>query len=346
MPNYLVGFIPNYLIALAIVLVSLVVARLVVLFFERYLEGLARKTETKIDDYVLRVAKTPIYIILVLLGLYFALAYIQFPWIGMVEVALKVAGIAMGTWLSFSILGVVIREYGHSLAMRTSSDIDDVLVPIAEKIARITIIIIGVLLVLDLLRIDITPMVAGMGIAGIAIAMAAQDTLSNVFSGFYLLMDRPFKPGDRIQLESGELCEVTSIGMRSTRLYNVIEHTQLTIPNKMLSGMKVVNVSAPDTKLKLAVPIGVAYGTDIDKVKKILLEIAKEAPNVLNDPPSSATFRNFGDFSLDLKLVVWIDDVKKKIEVLDHINCRIKERFEEEGIEIPFPIRTVYLEKE
>jgi MscS family membrane protein len=337
---------PSYLIALGIVVASLIIARLVILFFERYIEGLAKKTDTKIDDYVLGVAKGPIYVILILLGLYSALVYIQFPRISVVIVAMKVVGIAIATWFSYKVLGFLIREYGHSLAMRTSSEIDDVLVPIAEKIARVTIVTMGILLVLDLLRIDITPMIAGMGIAGIAIAMAAQDTLSNVFSGFYLLMDRPFKIGDRIQLETGELCEVMGIGMRSTRLYNVIEHTQLTIPNSTISGMKVINVSAPDTKLKLAVPIGVAYGTDIDKVKAILMEIAKEAPDVLNDPPPSATFRNFGDFSLDLVLIVWIDDLRKKIDVLDYINTRIKKRFEEEGIEIPFPVRTVYLEKQ
>ncbi|MEE8167599.1 MAG: mechanosensitive ion channel domain-containing protein [Candidatus Hydrothermarchaeales archaeon] len=335
----------NYLVALAIVLAAIVVSKLFLTFVERYVEEFAKKTDTKIDDFILRITKVPIYILLILLGIYFALAYVQFPWLSGIEGFFKVIGIVIVTWVGYSISSVIIREYGQSLASRTSTDIYDILVPVAEKITKITIIAIGILVVLDILRIDITPMIAGMGIAGIAIAMAAQDTLSNVFSGFYLMVDRPFAIGDRILLESGELCEVMNIGMRSTRLYNVIDHTQITIPNSGIANTRITNISAPDTKLKLAVPIGVAYESDIDKVKKILLEIADEAPHVLQKPPSSATFRSFGDSSLNLMLVVWIDDVKEKITVLDYINCRIKDMFEEEGIEIPFPIRTVYMQK-
>ena len=186
-------------------------------------------------------------------------------------------------------------------------------------------------------------MLAGMGIAGLAVALAAQETLSNMFSGVYLMVDHPVRIGDRIILDSGELCEVQDIGLRSTKLYNIVEHTMIFIPNEILAKSKIVNISAPDIRLKVRFPIGVAYGTDIRKVKRILLEIAEEAPDVLDDPEPVVIFREFGDFSLNLLLILWIDDIRKKFDVIDYVNQRIDDRFKEEGIEIPFPIRTLYI---
>ncbi|MBU2617611.1 MAG: mechanosensitive ion channel, partial [Euryarchaeota archaeon] len=122
--------------------------------------------------------------------------------------------------------------------------------------------------------------------------------------------------------------------------------TLITIPNAELSKMKLTNISEPDIKLKLRIPIGVAYGSDIDKVKRVLLEIAKEAPDALDDPSPMVIFNEFADSSLNLLLIVWISDIKRKIMVVDYINSKIKKRFEEENIEIPFPIRTLYIQKE
>ncbi|MDY6932308.1 MAG: mechanosensitive ion channel, partial [Halobacteriota archaeon] len=138
--------------------------------------------------------------------------------------------------------------------------------------------------------------------------------------------------------------EVRDIGLRSTRLYDVIDHAMITMPNSDVSNMKITNISMPDVKLKIRVPIGVAYGTDIELVKKILLEIAEEAPEVLNDPQPDVFFVDFGDSSLNFVLISWIGNVRRKMEVIDHINCKIKNRFEEEGIDIPFPIRTIYMQ--
>jgi len=336
----------NYIMALAIVIVTLVGTKILMHFFERYLEAFAARTKTKVDDLIIKTVKRPLYFIILLLGVYLAFVHVKFPFLEQTELGLKIIGAILGTWAAYRVIPALIEEYGRSLAQRTESKIDDVIVPVVEKIAKIFLVIIGLLIILDLLRIDVTPMIAGMGIAGIAIALALQDTLSNMFSGFYLMIDRPFKLGDRLVLDTGELCEVRDVGLRSTRLYNVIDHTLITIPNAELSKMKLTNISEPDIKLKLRIPIGVAYGSDIDKVKRVLLEIAKEAPDVLDDPPPIAVFNEFADFSLNLLLIVWISDIKGKIVVVDYINSRIKKRFEEENIEIPFPIRTLYIQKE
>ncbi|MHC1585847.1 MAG: mechanosensitive ion channel family protein [Candidatus Syntropharchaeia archaeon] len=332
-----------YIKAGAILLLAFIAGKAIIRIFETYLERYAEKSETKIDDIIIGRLKIPLYIIILLLGLHFALKYIEFPWLSEVEILIKIMGVVIGTWVTYRITDDLIKEYGYALARKTKSEIDDVIVPVVEKISMIFIFLIGFLVILNILNIDITPMIAGMGIAGLAVALAAQDTLSNMFSGFYLMADQPFRLGERLILDTGELCEVKQVGLRSTRLYNIIEHTMITIPNAELAKMKIVNLSQPDVKLRVTIPVGVAYGTDIEKVKKILLEIAEEAPHVLDDPSPVTFFTEFADFSLNLILIVWIDNIRKKLDVIDYINRKINQRFEEEGIEIPFPVRTIYM---
>lgn len=201
------------------------------------------------------------------------------------------------------------------------------------------------MVVLHILDINVIPLLAGMGIAALAFALAAQDSLSNMFSGFYLMVDRPFRIGDRLILGGGEIVEVRDVGIRSTKLYNVLEHTLVTVPNAELSRMTLTNISEPDIKFRLRVPIGVAYGSDVAKVKKTLLGVARATEGTLEDPVPIVIFEEFGDFSLNFQLVVWIQDVRKKFEVLDEINTEINKRFEEEKIEIPFPITTVHVRR-
>ncbi|MFC1786680.1 mechanosensitive ion channel family protein [Halobacteriota archaeon] len=335
----------QYIEALVIIPLTLVVARMVMRFFEKYLEEFAARTKIKGVDVLIKTIKGPLYILILLLGIHLALTIVKFPFLTQIGLVFRIIGAILGTWVAYNIVPALMNEYGRSMAKRTKTNIDDVIIPVLAKVVKLFLLIIGILLILNILEINITPLLAGMGIAGLAIALALQDTLSNMFSGFYMMIDHPFKLGDRIILGEGELYEVRDVGLRSTRLYDIINHTMVTIPNSEFSKMKLTNQVQPDRRLKLLIPIGVAYGSDIDKVKRILLDITKEAPNVLEEPESMVFFREFDDFSLNLLLIVWIEDVTKKLDVIDHINSRIKERFEEEHIEIPFPIRTLHMER-
>ncbi|MDD2665974.1 MAG: mechanosensitive ion channel family protein [Methanocellales archaeon] len=335
----------QYIEALVILLLTLVVARVVMRFFEKYLEKFAARTKIKGVDVIIKTIKGPLYILILLLGIHLALIIVKFPFLAQIGLVFKIIGAILGTWVIYNIVPALMQEYGRSLAKRTKTSIDQVVIPVLERIVKVFLLIVGILLILNILKINITPLLAGMGIAGLAIALALQDTLSNMFSGFYMMLDHPFKLGDRIMLGAEELYEVRDVGMRSTRLYDIINHTIVTIPNSELSKMKLTNLVEPDRRLKVRIPIGVAYGSDMAKVRRVLLEIAKEAPDVLDDPEPKVIFNEFDDFSLNLILIVWIEDVTKKVDVIDHINSRIKERFEEENIEIPFPIRTLYMKR-
>ncbi len=335
----------QYIEALVTLLLTLVVARVVMRFFEKYLEEFAARTKIKGVDVLIKTIKGPLYILILFIGIHLALTIVKFPFLAQTGLVFRIIGAILGTWVVYNIVPALMQEYGHSIAKRTNTSVDQVVIPVLERIVKLFLLIVGILLILNILKINITPMLAGLGVAGLAIALALQDTLSNMFSGFYMMLDHPFKLGDRIMLGVDDLYEVRDVGMRSTRLYDIIYHTMVTIPNSELSKMKLPNLVEPDRRLKVRIPIGVAYGSDMTKVRRVLSEIAKGAPEVLDDPAPKIIFNEFDDFSLNLILIVWIEDATKKIDVIDHINSRIKERFEEENIEIPFPIRTLHMKR-
>jgi small-conductance mechanosensitive channel len=201
--------------------------------------------------------------------------------------------------------------------------------------------------ILKVFEIDITPLLAAAGIVGIAVALAAQDLISNFFGGAIITTDKPFKVGDRIKVED-YYGDVISVGTRSTRI-KTLDYQIVTFPNNKLTGNIIVNYSEPDQKLRITIPISVAYGSDPRRVKDILLEIAQDAIKntgyLLDDPAPTVFFMEFGDSSLNFILRVWARKYNIPEEVKDSINCRIAEKFAKEGIEIPFPQMDVHLIK-
>jgi small-conductance mechanosensitive channel len=177
------------------------------------------------------------------------------------------------------------------------------------------------------------------------VALAAQDIISNFFGGAVILMDKPFAVNDRIKIDT-YLGDVLSIGPRSTRI-KTMDHQMITIPNSKVASSVIINYAMPDVKLKIKVPISVAYGSDVKRVKEILLEIAGEAAArsecVLSDPAPTVYFLEFGASSLDFMLVIWARAFNMAWDVQDYVNTRVCERFTEEGIEIPFPQMDVHM---
>ncbi|HII99693.1 MAG TPA: mechanosensitive ion channel, partial [Methanoregula sp.] len=187
-------------------------------------------------------------------------------------------------------------------------------------------------------EIDITALLAGAGIGAIAIALAAQEIIGNFLGGAIITLDKPFRVGDRIKYDT-YIGDIISIGPRSTRM-KTLDYQIVTIPNSKLTSNVITNYAMPDVRLKVRIPFSVAYGSDIKRVKAILLEIANEAvektPWTVPDPKPSVYFLEFGDSSLNGQLILFTDDYTHLWDVQDYINIRIDERFREEGIEIPF----------
>jgi small-conductance mechanosensitive channel len=311
-------------------------------FIIRWLKKKAEKTESQLDDILLAALGRPVVITILAGSVYIALThYAILPeTIGGFAVGLYVNAffILIGAWIVSSFSYSVLRTYGTVVAEKTETDFDDRLLPMLEIVAKYVIWFVAFLMILSNFEIDITPLLAGAGIAGIALALAAQEILSNFLGGAIITVDKPFKIGDRVKINEF-FGDIVSIGPRSTRM-KTLDNQIVTIPNATVTSNVVVNYAMPDINLKVRIPFSVAYGTDIARVKKILLEIAGEAaektPWVLKDPVPSVYFLEFGESSLNGQLLVWTNNYDNAWDVQDYINCRIDERFREAGIEIPF----------
>jgi small-conductance mechanosensitive channel len=210
-----------------------------------------------------------------------------------------------------------------------------------ENIGIIVITVNATLLILHAWHVDITPLLASAGIAGVIAGLASQSVLSNVFSGLHLLIDRPFKPGDYVILSSGERGEVVEIGLRST---NVLTRDDLlvSVPNAVLANSKIINESAPQTRSRVRIKVGIAYGSDIDQVEEILLHVAEREKDVESEPTPRVRFRSFGDSSLEFELLCWIVRPADRGLVTHHLNRAVYKEFNKAGIVIPVPQRDVY----
>jgi small-conductance mechanosensitive channel len=323
------------------------IARSIVKWLKKYAEN----TETEWDDIIITAIGTPVQIGIIAVSVYVALRYFgavpdQYAWV-ISDKILNSIYILIGTWIVSSLVNDAITIYGHKLAAKTEGDWDDRLIEFLELAAKYLIWFLGITLILINLEINITPFLAGAGIAGLAFALAAQDIISNFFGGAIITVDKPFRVGDRIKVDNF-YGDVIHIGPRSTRL-KTLDYQIVTIPNSKLTSNYIVNYAEPDQKLRVTIPVSVAYGTDIQKVKKILLEIADDVvaktEYLLGDPKPKVFFMEFGDSSLKFILYVWAKAYNLPDEVRDSINSRIDQRFRDEGIDIPFPQMEIRMKK-
>ena len=193
--------------------------------------------------------------------------------------------------------------------------------------------------------IDPTAWLASAGVIGIAVGFAARDTLANLFSGIFIVVDSPYKIGDYVVLDTGERGEVTHVGLRSTRLLTR-DDVEVTIPNAIIANAKIINESGgPWEKYRIRIPVGVAYGSDVDRVSEVLEEEARSHPDILDYPAPRVRMRAFGASSLDFELLGWVDKPVLRGRVTDSLLKSIYKRFQAEEITIPFPQTDVYLHR-
>jgi small-conductance mechanosensitive channel len=317
----------------------------------RWLESRAGKTDTYWDDILIAAIGTPVQVTIIVLALYYGVTLFDIlpeslHWI-LDPAYAQAFYILISAWILATFLHSIIHIYGRRYAEKSDTDMDDRLVDLLELVIRYVIWFAAILAILSVFDIDVTPLIAGAGIAGIAIALAAQDFISNFFGGAIITVDKPFKVGDRIKVED-YYGDVLSVGTRSTRI-KTLDYQIVTIPNNKLTTNIITNYSEPDPKLRITIPVSVAYGTDPRRVKTILLEVAhaaiQDTDYLLEDPAPTVFFTEFADSSLNFILRVWARKYNLPEEVRDAINCRIAERFEKEGIEIPFPQMDVHMKQ-
>ncbi len=327
---------------------SLIAAAVINLILKILLKK-AEKTGSKLDDIIIHAVGRPLYIMVLVGGLYYAVH--ETPYIG--EMINSFDGdfryrhfliVLFGTWVVASLVKRIIREYGYELAARTKGEMDDRLVALADMAGTYIIWMLGLMIALSGVGVEIGPVIAGMGIAGLALALAAQNLLSNVFGGMTITLDQLYKVGNRIEF-GGVYGDVYEIRPRYTKI-KTLDNMIITIPNSKVINDNIINYAAPDTTVRVKIPISVAYGTDPEKVDKIMLEIAENTPKVLKMPKPLLRFTQYADSSQNFELLVWIDHYDERHRVLDRIFRDMFKRFKEEGIEIPFNQMDVHLKKD
>ena len=224
---------------------------------------------------------------------------------------------------------------------------DDIVFDLLNRFAGALIYALACVLALDMLGVNVMPFIAGAGVAGVAIGFAAKDTLSNLIAGILLIIDRPFEVGDRIELwqtpkNSATWGDVISIGLRATKI-RTTDNIVIIIPNNEIMLRDIVNYTTIDSKIRVRVNIGVAYDADLTKAKRLILEVVDSMQWASKQPPPVVVVRDFGESSVNLQLRVWIENARHRIRTISYVTDHVKEAFDREGIEIPYPKRDLQI---
>ncbi|MEW6500823.1 MAG: mechanosensitive ion channel family protein [Thermodesulfobacteriota bacterium] len=327
---------------LLVVLIYALLAKLADLFIDRVLKRLTARTAITFDDALIDFAHWPICWTILLLGLQHALVLQKLaqPWKRILPATIESAILLLWFAALFRFIHWFIEEGTQRMAERGKIGAD--LFLLLKNVLRVVAVVAGLIWLLSIWDVNLTPLFASAGIAGVAVALAAKDTLANFFGGVSIFADRSFKVGDFIILDSGERGEVVEIGIRSTRI-KTLDDVLITIPNSLLATTKIVNESAPTPRYRLRIPVGVAYGSDVDEVEATLMAVALAEEQVVREPGPLVRFRAFGESSLDFVLLVWVEEPSLSVGVTHKLLKAIYKAFNAKGIVIPFPQRDVHL---
>lgn len=322
------------------------------LIWKKVLQTFISKTKTKLDNFIVTATVKAFPVFIAALGIYIVLVrlgqlewYAGRYWVTLLNNGAYVALVLSGTWLTYKFVNAIFEWYLAEVAHRTESQLDDAFLPVLQKVAKLVMFFVAATIILSHFEVDVTSLVAGAGVASLALALAAQDSLSNMVSGFIIMLDRPFRVGDMIELGNGKMGTVHEIGLRSTKLMT-FDYTLLIIPNNEIAKSEIINYMYPDIKFKVRMTFDVAYGTDVKKVKQILIDICKSHSNVLKDPEPCSYFMEFSSSSLKVRVDCWVAKIDERFTTMEELRMTVKDRFEEAKIEVPFQTQTVYVRQE
>ncbi len=305
-----------------------------------------RKTKTIVDDLIVKALTTPIFVIIIVAGLWIALARLTelanyMDTIHKVFIILYIGIFAVAV---VRVVHALLEWYGAEVATRTASDIDDRLIPIFRRIVDVIIYAIAFMVMLSRLNIDISPILAGLGIGGLAVALALQSTLSNFLAGTYVITDSVIHKGHYIMLDNGTEGNVEEIGWRTTKI-RTWQGNLVVLPNSRLADAIVTNFERPEVAMLFAVDCGVSYNSDLQKVEKVTLEVAK---NLMQNSAAGVKgfepvlrFKQFGDSNINFSVVLKGVDRPAQFILKHEFIKQLHARFQQEGIAIEYPVRKV-----
>jgi MscS family membrane protein len=332
-------------IAVAIVAGAAILVRLVLLVLDKRFIRLSRRTRTHFDDAILEALRIPVSMLILIIALRIALDQLSFlseDWKTNRENLIFVLYLLVGYLFLHKLLDNLMRWYAREIARRTESNLDEQVLPFARRVVLIVLGVIALIVLLSHFEVDVSAFVTTLGIGSLAIALAAQATLSDTISGFVIMADRPFRVGDRIEiLELATWGDVLDVGLRSTRI-RTRDNRMVVVPNSVIGKSLVVNHSVPSTVYRVETRLGVAYGSDVDHVRQVMIDAVRAQDWVMKEERIEALFLEYGESALIFRVRCWIEHYVETRRIIDKLNSCLYKALNEAGIEMPPPIREVY----
>jgi small-conductance mechanosensitive channel len=329
-------------ISLLILAIAIVAGRwLVSLILDQIIRRIVGRTETKLDDTIFKAIKAPLHTFVIVLAFDVGLRRLEFlpdKWTVNLDNFFYVLYFGISTYFIIRLLTGILDWYGASIAGRDDLNVAEQMLPF---IRRIAIILVALVAIVSLLQhfIDVSALLATLGVGSLAIALAAQTALEDLFSGFLIMFDRPFLIGDRIEiLELDTWGDVMDIGLRSTRV-RTRDNRSVIIPNSVIGKSMIVNYSRPDTQYRIQIELGLAYGTDVELARETIISAVRGVDGVLPHRRVEALFLRFGDNALVFRVRWWLESYYDARRMFDKVNSSIYEALNEAVISISPPLQ-------
>jgi len=310
------------------------------------LPRLARSTETEFDDVFLSQAGPSLRWLVVIVILHFATTRLVFVSAG-IKTFLTDTYFVVGVLLAFRIVwrSIDLADRWYSERARLAGRADELapVITLLVRVGRVVLAIIGATILLSRFGVNVTGFAAALGIGGLAFSLAARDTIADAIAGFIILVDRPFRIGDRIEIQGvGTWGDVTDIGLRTTRI-RTRDNRMVIVPNSVIGSNQVINYTYPDPRYRIETHIGIGYGTDIERARQVIIHAVRQVEGVLLDKPVDALYNEMGDSAMIFRVRWWIESYVDTRRVFDRVHTALQHALDEAGIECPFPTQSVNL---
>jgi MscS family membrane protein len=340
--SYYGNSLQSWLISLSIIVLSVLLGRVIYWLFSRFVRVFTSRTKSNMDDLVVDMVEEPVVFLVIVMGIWMALRSLDLPDVldRIIANAYQVIIALLAGWLLSRLFDALYQQYLKPLADKSENDLDDQLMPIVSKGVKMIIWAMSIIIGLNNAGYDVAALIAGLGIGGLALAMAAKDTVSNIFGGVTIFTDQPFKIGDRIKI-AGYDGTVVEIGVRSTRL-KTLEGRIVTMPNAKFADAPVENISWEPSR-KIITKLGLTYDTQPQQMQDAMDTLQQiNQQNSATEDDAIIFFSEFGDFSMNITFIYYIRKGENIAATQSDINLQILTKFNQKGLEFAFPTQTLY----
>ncbi len=338
--------ITNLTLALLIIVAAVIVAWLAGIILKFLRRRFVNQTRTTFDDVIINAVSRPARVAIVVAGIQLALLQLEsIPanWSKSFADFFFVVYLLLIYIATYRLTTGLADWYGKEVVSKTDSELDDKFLTFFRALANIIVVSIIIIILLGHFGIEPSALITTLGIGTLAVALAAKETLSDVISGFMILLDQPFAIGDRVALQDiNTWGDVTEIGLRSTRILTR-DNRMVTVPNSVIAKGLIVNYSDPSTVYRVETHIGIAYGTDVDHARQLMVSALAAEGWVMKNRPVEALLLEFGDSALVFRVRCWIEDYMETRRVIDKMNTSLYHALNREAIAIPMPQRDIFI---